>query len=393
MTRKTTLVSVTCLIVVSISVLLACVRQPAPGQEAVATPGTVSRQGWPEAQAGQRDWQSILKEAAKEGVVTVYSGAGPEVKDALARGLKNKYGLEAQFVTGREAELVAKITAERRAGLFFADALISGGGNLVTVLKPAGVLAPLEPHLVLPEVTDPKAWPGGKFPYYDKHNLSTPLTMAYWSYILVNSDLVKDGAIKSYLDLVKPEWKGKIVMFDPVQGGVARTMCAYLLNFIFGYEKGEQFLRDLVKQDPLIVKDARLLVEWVARGRYPVGLAASMAVVPQFRASGAPVKWARVAEGGLVSPASSIFAVADRAPHPNAATVLTNWLLTAEGQAAFSQSYGQPATRLGVPATGIDPFQSIIPGEKIYPVDEDFYTTNWEKAAVIIDKVFAPVIK
>lgn len=88
-----------------------------------------------------------------------------------------------------------------------------------------------------------------------------------------------------------------------------------------------------------------------------------------------------------------MYAVADKAPHPNAVTVLTNWLLSAEGQAAISEAYGQPATRLGIPATGIDPFHIIIPGEKIYFDDEDFYLVHWEKAMPIINRVFAPIIK
>lgn len=394
---KTKLVMLLVVVVAVSFAVAACQPTASPVTQATSTPSIGSPTLKPASSSTaavvsqEQKWNDIVKGAAQEGAVTVYSGAGPAVSDVITRAMKEKYGIQAQFVAGLTSEIDAKVMAERKANLYLADAIIVGGGNLVSDLKPAGALTPLQPFLVLPEVTDTKAWPGGKLPFYDKNNMSTPLTGAYWSYVLVNSDLVPDGTIKSYQDLLQPQWKGKIVMFDPTQGGPGKTMCTYFLAYIFGYEKGEAFLQNLVKQEPTVLKDARQLVEWVAQGKYPVGLAASMAVVPTFKTAGAPVKWIRVSEGGLVSPAASIFSVADKAPHPNAVTVLTNWLLTAEGQAAISKAYGQPATRLGIPST-TDPFQSVVPGEKVYYDDEDFYA-QWDKATPAISRVFAPILK
>ncbi len=340
----------------------------------------------------EQKWNDTVKAAAKEGVVTVYSGAGPDVKAAIINAMKQKYGIEAQFVDGRAAEVVVKVNAERQAGLFLADSVIVGGGNIASELKPSKALTALQPFIQAPEVLDPKAWPDGKFPYYDKNNMSVPLTRAYWSYILVNSTMVPDGTIKSYQDLLNPKWKGKIVIFDPTQGGPGKTMSSYLLAYIFGYDKGEKFLSDLVAQEPTVLKDARLLVEWVAKEKNPIALAASMSVVPQFQTAGATIKWVRASEGGLVSPAGTIFAAVDKGPHPNATAVLGNWLMTAEGQAAVSKAYGQPAVRLNVPFAG-DPFQVVIPGEKVHYDDEDFYTVHWDKATPVINRAFAPLLK
>jgi len=38
----------------------------------------------------------------------------------------------------------------------------------MTAMKPAGMLGPLEPLLVLPEAADGKYWRDGKFPFLDK---------------------------------------------------------------------------------------------------------------------------------------------------------------------------------------------------------------------------------
>lgn len=228
-------------------------------------------------------WNTILNAARLEKEVMVYSGAGPQVKDVIMKVMRSKYGIEAQIITATFSELANKIIAESRAGISLVDGIIVGGGTMVDTLRPTDVLASLEPFLVLPELKDPKAWPDGRFPFYDKRQVSVPLTRAYWSYILVNSDLVPEGAIKSYQDLIEPRWKGKIVMYDPIIGGPGKTMSAYFLAYIFGYDKGERFLQELVRQEPVLTKDARLLVEWVARGKYPIGLAASMSIVPQFR--------------------------------------------------------------------------------------------------------------
>ncbi|MBI4332627.1 MAG: hypothetical protein HY673_15265 [Chloroflexi bacterium] len=102
----------------------------------------------------------VLGEAKKDGRVAVYTIAGSSVRTVLSRAFQGKYGIELEFVAGPTAEIANKLITEQERGLRNADAVIAGGGTLLTVLKPKGALASLEPFLVLSEVTDTRLWLG-----------------------------------------------------------------------------------------------------------------------------------------------------------------------------------------------------------------------------------------
>ena len=324
----------------------------------------------PAGPAWKDKWNETLAAAKKEGAVMLYTSSGVAVRQALVPKAKELFGLNMDVIVAKSDELTQKIMTERQRSLYYADVFIAGTQIIMSPLS--GILSPLHDSLILPEATDPKAWPNGQLPFLDKNRLGLSLTGAYWSYILVNTDMVKEGELKSYADLVNPKWKGKMIMFDPSGGGAA----VYWVNFVLkvmGQEKGEKFLRQLAtQQDLVLTKDARLQGEWVARGKYPIAIAPSMGAVTPLLKAGAPIAWVRVREGGLVHPSGSVFAFVDKRPHPNAAKVILNWLLTADGQQLFSKAFGQPATRLGIPTEGIDPFTVPKADEKVYRLDEKF---------------------
>ncbi len=94
------------------------------------------------------------------------------------QGLKNAYGISVEAVSGRLPEITARIFAERRAGLYLWDIYVGGTTTPLTEWKPAGVVASLEPALILPDVTDPevikKVWWQGKLWWIDQdHTLLT----------------------------------------------------------------------------------------------------------------------------------------------------------------------------------------------------------------------------
>ncbi len=359
---------------------------PRAVQPALATASEPAKASWRE------KWNDTTAAAKKEGAVVVYSSAsGVAVRQALVSKVKELFGINMEVVVAPGDQLTQKIITERQRGLNFADAFIAGT-QIVTPTY-AGIFTPADRALILPDASDPKAWPEGKLPFIDKNKLTLALTGAYWSYILVNTDLVKPGELKSYADLVNPKWKGKLIMFDPAGGGAA-SYWVYFMTKLMGQEKGERFLRQLAsQQDLMLTKDARLQGEWVARGKYPVAIAASMGVVTPLLKAKAPVSWVRMSEGGLVHPSASVFGLVDKAPHPNAAMVLFNWLLTPEGQHVFSQAFGQPATRLGVSTEGLDPFNVPRPEEKAFRIDEKFILEVEAKGRGLGKEIFGHLLQ
>ncbi len=339
----------------------------------------------------QDKWETILANARKEGTVVVYTSvAGPAIREAIQPVVQKKFGFTMELVVGKSDEVTQKIMTERQRGLFLADAHIAGTQMLVSYKNP-NVLAPLDEALFLPEATDPQAWADGKLPFLDKDKYTLALTGAYWTYILVNTDMVKEGEIKSYKDLVLPQWKGKMIMFDPTIGGAGVNWMMFVRK-VMGVEEGEKYLRQLANtQDLMLTRDARLQGEWVAKGKYPVAIAPSTAVITPLFKAGAPVAWAKISDGGLMHPSGSVFGLADKPPHPNAAKVLFNWLLTAEGQRLFSDAYGQPPLRKGIPA------ESVLlipgPGDKVFLADETFILETESKGKEIAQDIFGQLLK
>lgn len=322
--------------------------------------------------AWEQKWDTLIAGAKKEGKVVMYGEIGQILREKLTRDFQNNYGIQIDFVIGRPPEVAQRYLQERAANLHLPDVFITGQTTTLTLLKPRGVLAPIKPLLILPEVLDTKAWPEGKLPFLDKDELAMPLVSAYRSFFLLNTDLVKEGQFSSYPDLLDPRWKGKITLVDPTTPGAGGSWVAYVMLKLMGREQGEKFLRQLETQDLAITRDTRLHGETVARGKYAIGIGPLPQVVADLTQAGAPIAWAKTKEPGMVLTGSFAAAVPDQPAHPNAAALMFNHLLSRQGQLAVSESAGEPARRLDVPTTFALPGTIPPAGVNVFWLDEDF---------------------
>ncbi|MBI4334342.1 MAG: extracellular solute-binding protein [Chloroflexi bacterium] len=340
-------------------------------------------------------WEDLQAAARREGRIMVYAGAiNPDVRKDMTLALENKFGLQTEFVSGRGAETIARYLREREANISAADVLIVGHTSHVGILKPRGFLRPLQPLLVLPEVTDAAAWPDGKMPFLDKDGMIIPLVPSFSPFVAINTDIVKQSDIQSYRDLLKPQWKGKIVLFDPNITGNGNTWAAFMLWVVYGVEPGKAYLGELARQDLFMTRDARLQIEWVARGKYPIAVGPTVAALMEFRRAGAPIDVALPAEGGQIIPAADTLGVPLAAPHPAAQALAVNWLLSKEGQALYSKASGRPAARADISTEGIDPFFLTPKGYKVFPTDEEFTAFSTSDTLMNITRdIFGPLLK
>lgn len=336
-------------------------------------------------------WDATVAAARKEGEVRVYGLYGPDARQAIVPVMANKYGINVDFVAGRGPETAQKIVAESRAGIFLADVLIMGAEGIVSLIKPHNILTDVQPFLMMPEVIDPKAWPDDRLPFVDKERNIMMLTSGYRTYTFINKDLVKEGALTSYAGMVQPAWRDKIAMLDPTTPGASAGFMTLMLN-IFGREGGAKYMRDLAAQKPVILRDARLLSQWVATGKYPIGIGVSQELGYSLIKSGAPVSWLQASEGGGMHPTGACLALPAKAPHPAAATVLANWLLSAEGQRVFTQAFGNPPTRKGVSIEGLDPFSIAKPGTRLYYLSDESIQLD-EVGRGLSREIFGPLMK
>ncbi len=363
-----------------------------PAPEAKASP----RSGAPTGEAWEQKWAATVLEAKKEGVVSIYSLWTPETKNALTTAFKTKYGIDLEFTAfSRGADLAAKSEAEARAGLYLADAFGPGNTTLLLNMKPVGLLTSIKPLLILPEVLDPKVWLGGNIPFVDKDATALSMVGSVMRGVVYNTTMVKDGEITSYKDLLKPQYKGKIVLNDPSIAGGGSTLFFHLGNNLWGEEESVNFLKKLIKdQEVMVQRDNRLHIEWIARGKYAIGVAPLREIVFQFASVGAPIKFAdSVKEENRLTVSTGTLGISSKTPHPKAAIVFANWLLTREGQSIFAPSFGSPSTRMDASTEGIDPLAIPARGEKYYIDSEDEIVIAKSKWQDLAKKVVAEATK
>ncbi len=370
--RKFTLVAC---VLIGMMVLVSCTKgtapgtSPAPGDTAGKTPAVTSaRTGW------ELELQQTVDAARKEGTVVVYMTAGSEVRQALTKTFKDRYGItvEALNMTGRE--MAVKITRERQSGLFLADVYQGGVTTPITLLKPIGAFDPLERVLILPEFKDPelvkKTWYEGKLLWVDKDKMVLPFLGFAIDWALINTDMVKVDEMKSLRDLLNPKWKGKLLIYDPAATGVGGKLFGTIGTFGPGFE----FWRELAKQEPVIMRDHRLMAEWIAQGKYAIAVAPRPEEAQMMKDAGAHVTLLLPpVEGSILTTGSGGLALMNKAAHPNAAKLYINWLLSKEGLTVFTKAYGAPSLRLDVPTDFLPPEKQRQAGVKyIWPENEEY---------------------
>jgi iron(III) transport system substrate-binding protein len=293
------------------------------------------------ADSWKADWEQTVAAAKKEGEVSFYGSQGYEKVFEI---FQQKYPeIKVNSVTNlRGSEHGQRVMTERRAGKYLVDLFINGVVTPIQVYLKANILEPIRPALILPEVTDESKWWNGKHHYAD----------AEGKYIFVfqgnvhggenafNTKLVNPKDIKSYWDFLDPKWKGKIVAYD-----VNRvSTVAHALRFLYNHpELGPEFVRRFFSEMNITYsRDERQMIDWLGAGKFH--LAFFVSDIDDAAKKGLPVKFfepGSFKEGAFVGPTQGGITLFKNAPHPNAAKVAINWLLSQEGQNAYQTVFAQ----------------------------------------------------
>ena len=285
--------------------------------------------------AWQAEWEKTVDAAKREGNVAVYISGYEEI---LPYFQKEYPDIRVNAVTARGSQLGQRLIAERRGEKFLADVVSAGGVTTFQQLYPAKVFDPIKPALMLPEITDANNW------YQHRHHYSDPENRYVFSYVGCatygsvgyNTKLVDPKQFKSYWDLLNPRWKGKIISRDvrvPGPGSGNARLFYYLPDV------GPSYIRKLYgDMDVTLFRDYRQGTDWLAVGKAAICFFCDIDVSKQ---QGLPVDSfgpGAFREGaGLVQQYGTLGFV-NRAPHPNAAKVFINWLLSRNGQIALQKA-------------------------------------------------------
>ncbi|HLY64425.1 MAG TPA: extracellular solute-binding protein, partial [Chloroflexota bacterium] len=204
--------------------------------------------------------------------------------------------------------------------------------------------------------------------------------------VTVNRYAVPESQLSTLRQLSDAAWRGKVAMQDPrFASGGAGVMAVWLVDK--GEDSVRTFLRD---QQPVITRDNRQLAEWVVRNQYPVGIAVSVSTLAELSKSGLDLKAVKPLiddDPGSVklSHASGGVGLINKAPHPNAARVLINWLLSTEGQTVYAKETGYNVRRLDAPVA--DPDSALDPAKRYVEVQDEEHIDAQVRASAIAQEV------
>jgi len=313
-----------------------------------------SRAGW------QEDWERTVKAAKKEGRVSMFGPVGHHRRDSLTVPFQKKFGIAVDYIPSRVAGIPPRVAAARGAGHYIWD--IVSAGALEALFLPMNILDPIEPALILPEVKNKKNWKGGDFEFLDSGRTVLVMNQYHRPLLFINNRQVDSKQFKSYRDLLDPKWKGKILADDPLKPGPG------LATFLFFYlhpDLGPSFIRELLQQKLIFMKSYGQEVDSVGSGKFPVGVGLADSLAEQRIRQGVPITivdpW-QMKEGSDRSAADSQLGLLNKAPHPNAAKVYINWLLSKEGQTSIVRASGYISNRVDVPTDHAPAWKIPRPG-------------------------------
>jgi len=256
----------------------------------------------------------VREKAEAEGKAVFYASMTTSDVKALVDGFKQLYPkIDAQFYRTGDSQLMEKVMTEGRAGKPLWD-VIAHTGFYGHLLKKRGML----------EAYDSPERKFYRDAYKDPQAFWTSIytTYAVFGY---NSRLVPKASIpKSYEDLLKPEWKGQIGMEARAYEWFATAM-----RNMGGEEKGLAFMRRFAQQQLQPRSGRTLIAQLVGAGEFKGSVSVYSQSYEILKATGAPVEWVAL---DPVYASVHPTGIAAKAPHPNAARLLMDFLLSKKGQ-------------------------------------------------------------
>ena len=271
------------------------------------------------------DREKMLAEGAKkEGEVMLYTSLVPEDLTALGAAFEKKYGVKLKTWRANSEKVLQRALTEARAGRNDADIVETNGPQLESLYREKGLQPLRSSHLkdLMPQARQAHG-----------HWVGTRINMFVHSY---NTKLVsRDELPKSYEELAHPRWKGRLGIEAEDEDWFAMVIKA------LGEEQGLRVFRDIVKVNGLSVRKGHtLLAGLVASGEIPLALTTYSHGAEKMKQKGAPVEWFAIAPA--IGRANGI-GVVTKPPHPHAAALFVDFLLSPEGQQILQKGGYVPA--------------------------------------------------
>jgi iron(III) transport system substrate-binding protein len=303
----------------------------------------------------------IIAAAKKEGTLTLYTTIAEKDLPVLIKPFEDKYGVKVNVWRAGTDKVLQRTLVEAKANRNEVDVIHFGSPEMEAlarekVLQP--VLSPAYRDLVQGAVPKHHEWAA---------TLLSVWVQAYNTNLIKKSDLPK-----TYQDLLDPKWKGKLGIEAKDEDWFASV-----IDIMGGKDKGLKFFQDLVAKNGITPRKGHtLLTNMVVSGEVPLALTVYNYMPEQAKRKGAPIDWFAL-EPAVAR--SNAVGVALHAPHPAAALLFHEYMLTDAQQIMTTIDYVPSNTKIASPLKGVkivitDPARSLD--------EEDKWSALFDKTVV-----------
>ncbi|MFY9315007.1 MAG: extracellular solute-binding protein [Burkholderiales bacterium] len=289
------------------------------------------------------EWEKVLAAARKEGAAGLYSSGIARIEEPRMKMFQERYGFRVNYARPGGGEMVLKrLEAEIAAGRVQTDVCTITDGNLAIYAVKQGWTQPVS----VPNIAQlAPAFRGG-----DDHLIplaAITLPIVYNPKAIARSDLPR-----SYADLADPKYKGKVLFGAPEN---ANTTLAWIKAMVDRYGWG--YVEKLRVNEAAEMRLQAEAVLAVARGERPLAVAAHpWAYFHNQQGANLEIVWPTE---GVVATQACVMMLKG-APHPNAARVFINEVMSGAWQASTMPYSGAYAAAQGVPSPpGLPPLPEL----------------------------------
>jgi iron(III) transport system substrate-binding protein len=289
--------------------------------------------------------------AKAEGSVVWYTSTPIQQANKIVKLFEDRYGIKVELFRTGGSQVLRRFLQETQAGRFLTDVMTTSDPGAVAELADRNMFVPFKPAdaAAIPvALQDPQ----GRF-IAQRINV-----IGFYG----RSDMVSEADMpKTWADLTLPKYKGKLVTTDP-----SFTVLQLCVVGMLSKDLGWDYFKKVSANGTMIVRGGQQTFDAVKRGERPIAAGSDISYATGGILAGVPLRIVLPSDGTFVIPAPT--AVVKGSPHPNAAKLLAEFMLTKEAQSVFPDN-GNYAARADLPApSGSTPLNAI----KVKPVDYAF---------------------
>ena len=305
--------------------------------------------------------QALIDAAKKEGAVTFYTAEVTPVYLAQVKAFNRQFPeIKVEVVRQGSAQLDTQLKAEVQAGKFNGDVVSTVGDDLMEVYRSK-----------LKILADYKPPAADKYSANDTTNGQWYPISAIVNGFAYNAAIIKEAdAPKSWADFLSPAYNGR--RGYPLPNSTCFMTAVWFTGQVLGIEAGkdyQSYWKALAATKPALYSSSPEMVPPLAQGQNMVSYMIDSLVQP-----GQQVKFVYPTDGAASCWHST--QVAAKAPHPNAARLFLNYLLSREAQAINVKDLNTFSFRIDMPAPKAAPA-----GYKVWRQAPDFDAKHptWQK--------------